>query len=156
MNPVVEQLRPAPTVRSQYGGQTQGRDSNAFPKLEDLDSLYRAPVLPESVVPTYRYCSVMRRRMTFAPPLETLSDLGKAAAWEYYMIGFGHGRELERAHAYREGYAQAEAEMAALQRQAVAVARSVETDYPTMARRRGDHERAQRAEQRARERGYAA
>ena len=112
------------------------------------------PFLPADAVRTDRFCPDLGRHLLYARPLAELSVQGRANAWEFYMLGSIQGLEHGHAGGYREGYQAAEADMADLQRQSVAVARSIISDYPTMARRRGDFERADRAEARARERGY--
>ena len=112
------------------------------------------PFLPADAVRTDRFCPDLGRHLLYARPLAELSVQGRANAWEFYMLGSIQGLEHGGAGGYWEGYQAAEADMAALQRQAVSVCRSIDTDYPTMARRRGDFARAAAAEQRARERGY--
>jgi hypothetical protein len=81
--------------------------------------------------------------LTDPPDLWELSPTVQDIAMAYYRAGTRAG--------FEDGYAQAEEDLAALQRQAVAAARSAAagTRYSDLAAKRGDHERAARA--RARE-----
>ena len=127
-------------------------DRPAHPTTKYADEY--GPFLPANAVRTDRFCPDLGRHLLFATPLAELSVQGRANAWEFYRLGSIQGLEQGRAEGYREGYAQAEADMAALQRHAVAVVRTHEPSYPELCRRRRDFARADRAEQRARERGY--
>lgn len=82
------------------------------------------------------------------PDLWELPPAIQDIAMAYYRAGARAG--------FEDGYAQAEEDMAALQRQAVAAARSAAagTRYSELAEARGDHERA--AQARAREEAIMA
>lgn len=82
------------------------------------------------------------------PDLWELPPAIQDIAMAYYRAGARAG--------FEDGYAQAEEDMAALQRQAVAAARSAAagTPYSELAQARGDHERA--AQARAREEAIMA
>ena len=115
----------------------------------------KSPILPANVPdPSNLFCPVMGRKMLFAPPYMTLTDHAQAVAWDYYFCG----RNDEAAAAYERGYLQGRhdeaEELAALQRQAVAVARDVRPTYWDLSEIRGEPERAAAALARAKERGY--
>ena len=127
-------------------------EAHTLPLVKYADQF--GPFLPADAVRTDRFCPDLGRHLLFARPLAELSVQGRADAWEFYRLGSIQGLEQGRAEGYREGYQAAEADMAALQRHAVAVVRSHEPSYPVLARRRGDFARADRAEARARKLGY--
>ena len=124
----------------------------------DYEALGRGPILPpEPPAPSNLFCPTMGRRMIYAPPYMSLSDQGKAVYWDIYFAG----RDDEAAEsvarvaaAYAQGRADEREELAALQRQAVAIAHDVREPYWVLAERRGEHRRAQVARDRAIERGY--
>ena len=113
------------------------------------------PVLPEGAPPPSNlYCPVMGRYMLWAPPFNELTAHGQAVGYDYYWSGYDDGKAMGILLGYRQGrYDEAE-HIAALQRRASAVARSVGEPYWDLAEHRGEHERAQKALQRAKEKGY--
>ena len=121
----------------------------------DYEDLGRGPILPpDAPMPRGEYCPTIGRKLLWAPRYDALDTRGKCVAYDYYFCGHDNGYR----EGYRDGYLkgrEAEAEeLAALQRQAVAIAHDVREPYWVLAERRGEHRRAQVARDRAIERGY--
>lgn len=86
-----------------------------------------------------------------APPPENMTEQAQRIAFELVDVGYAMGRQ----QGHLEGYLAAEADMAALQRQAAAISRNVGVPYAALADRRGDHARATSNRQLLRERGIS-
>ena len=116
---------------------------------------FGAPILPANVpAPSNLFCPVLGRRMLFAPPYLSLTDQAKAVAWDYYFAGRNDGAAEAYTRGYLQGrYDEAE-ELAAIQRQAAAIAHDVRPTYWDLCERRGEPKRAAAALARAKERGY--
>ncbi|MFZ1382343.1 MAG: hypothetical protein WAS54_06090 [Scrofimicrobium sp.] len=129
-----------------------------FPVLPQtaVDGLWRGPALPEGVTPTNQYCGVFGKRMIFAPPIRTLSPEIQAASWDWWLTGRTDGYDEGVLSGYQMGYAQAESDMAAIQRQAVAVVQSLPNkSLADRYEESGELDRANQLRERAERLGYA-
>ena len=121
----------------------------------DYEDLGRGPILPpDAPLPHGEFCPVIGRKLLWAPRYDALDTRGKCVAFDYYFCGHDNGYREGFRDGYLKGREDEAEELAALQRQAAAIAHDVRPSYWELSERRGEPERAQKALQRAKQKGY--